>query len=65
MFSHTSTTDIPKIKFSPETLKWSTSIKYLGVTIDHKLKFTDHVINSAKNIKLDCTLYQTQESRYH
>jgi Reverse transcriptase (RNA-dependent DNA polymerase) len=63
-FSHRPTRDSERIHFGGTTLKWSRTAKYLGITIDEKLKFNIHAkdtLNKAKGAKF--TLFPLLHSR--
>jgi len=48
MFDRTKTTNIQNIQINNIQIPWSKSVKYLEVTIDHKLSFSAHVSNIVK-----------------
>lgn len=55
LFSNKSTIRSSKIKIHNTPIKWSSSIKYLGITIDKKLNFSKH---------LSTTLNKAQAARF-
>jgi len=48
LFGRTKTTNIKNIQINNIQIPWSRSVKYLGVTIDHKLSFSTHASNIVK-----------------
>lgn len=53
ILSHKTSTDTPRIDFGQEAIPWSKTIKYLGITIDNKIKFNTYIniINCVQFIK--------------
>ena len=48
LFGRTKTTNIKNIQLNNIQIPWSRCVKYLGVTIDHKLNFSTHASNIVK-----------------
>lgn len=51
MFSNKSKIDTPKIDMLDQKVKWSHSLKYLGVQIDWRLNFSQHIKKTVKKVK--------------
>ena len=57
--------NLPQLSISGQTVPYTTVIKYLGVYLDHKLTFKDHIEKLNEKIKNTLVYFIMCDTSYH